>query len=86
MTRILVDAYLRERLLGLTEPLELCDEAGRVLAHVIPMKESCEDEPSEPRVSDEELRRREQSDEPRYTTTEVLSFLAQLERDGERND
>ena len=32
MTRILLDEVLREKLRQLKEPLELCDEAGRVLS------------------------------------------------------
>jgi hypothetical protein len=46
MTRILVDPALREKLRDLKEPLELCDESGRVLAVVIPdgLDRACLDE------------------------------------------
>lgn len=78
MTRITVDSSLREKLLDLTSPLELCDDMGRVLAHVTPVKGSCEYVPSGPQVSADELRRRATSDERRYTTREVLEHLDSL--------
>jgi hypothetical protein len=34
MLRIVIDDYLREKLLGFTEPLDLCDDKGRVLARM----------------------------------------------------
>ena len=36
MTQILVDPVLRGMLQNFRQPLELCDESGRVLALVIP--------------------------------------------------
>lgn len=59
MTRIVLDDYLREKLRNLAEPLELCDETGRVLAHVVPVSATQEPayEPSEPPVSEDELHR-----------------------------
>jgi hypothetical protein len=36
MTRIVVDELLRSKLHNLSEPLELCDESGRVLARLTP--------------------------------------------------
>lgn len=36
MTKVMVDAATQERLLGLKEPLELCDESGRVLGAFTP--------------------------------------------------
>lgn len=66
MTQILLDEVLRKKLLELRQPLELCDESGRVVGRVTPV---------EPQLSEEELQRREQ--EPEFSTAEVL---AQLEK------
>lgn len=78
MTRIVVDASLREKLHGFDRPLELCDDAGRVLARVMPVYNPDEYGPLDPPISDEELDRREASSERRYTTEEVLRHLEQL--------
>jgi hypothetical protein len=77
MTRIILDEALRGKLLNLSEPLELCDEAGRVLAHVTPVNGSAERRPPEPQISEEELQRREQEGEE-YTTEEVMAYLEKL--------
>jgi hypothetical protein len=78
MTRITVDNLLRERLLGLNSPLELCDDNGHVMAHVTPVATKAAYLPSEPQVSREELRRRAESTERRYSTSEVLKHLDSL--------
>ena len=78
MTKVVLDAELRDRLLGLSEPLELCDDAGRVLGRVFPSIDLSEYEPWEPPFDEAELRRREQSGERRYTTAEVLEHLERL--------
>ena len=78
MTRILMDAELRDKLQNLSQPLELCDESGRVLGRVIPALDLSQYEPLVPQVSEEELDRRSQSDEKTYTTAEVLAFLEKL--------
>jgi hypothetical protein len=78
MTRILLDETLRDKLNNLSQPLELCDESGRVVARVFPVTDLSEYEPCEPPISEEELRRREQSNEKRYTTAEVLEHLRKL--------
>ena len=36
MSKIQLDPTLRARLNGLTEPLEVCDEAGRTVGHFLP--------------------------------------------------
>jgi len=54
MTRVIVDAALRTKLHDFHEPLELCDEAGRVLARVVPVANVLEYEPLEREVSDED--------------------------------
>jgi hypothetical protein len=78
VTKVVVDAPLRNKLHNLLEPLELCDESGRVLARVTPAHELAQYEPLEPQVSDEELLRRSQSNEKTYTTAEVLAYLEKL--------
>jgi hypothetical protein len=79
MTRVVVDPTLRSKLHNRSEPLELCDESGRVLARVIPQGDL---DPAqydlEPQLSREEMRRRKQSNEPTYTTAEVLACLEKM--------
>jgi len=75
MTRVIVDATTRSKLHNLTEALELCDESGRLLATLFPAPDRSK---LQPQVSEAELRRREQSNEKRYTTAEVLAHLEQL--------
>lgn len=78
MTRIVVDKLLREKLQDFARPLELCDDAGRVLARVMPAYDPEKYGPLDPPISDEEIDRRSKSSEKRYTTDEVLSHLEQL--------
>jgi hypothetical protein len=37
MSKILLDAELRARLNGLNEEMQVCDEAGRVVGHFLPV-------------------------------------------------
>jgi hypothetical protein len=78
MSRIIVDAALREKLSGLTEVVELCDESGRVLGRFLPKLDRAHYENLEPQISKEELQRRRQSKERTYTTAEVLAHLEKL--------
>jgi hypothetical protein len=80
MTRIILDETLLSKLHNLAEPLELCDQSGRVLGRVTPVIDLSEYEPWEPPISEEELQRREQSDEW-YTTEQVLAHLESLENE-----
>ena len=77
MTKVVVDETLRSKLHNLSQPLELCDESGRVLGRVFPALDLSEYEPWEPPISEEELQRREQETES-YTTSEVLAYLESL--------
>jgi hypothetical protein len=79
MTRIVVDADLRAKLLDLRQPLELCDGHGQVVAHLFPSIDLSDYEPWEPPMDEEELRRRE-ANERRYTTAEVLAHLHQRDQ------
>lgn len=78
MTRIIVDQALRSKLNNLTEPLELCDESGQVLAQILPVSLMAQFERWEPPITEEELRRRES--EESYTTEQVLAHLKSLEK------
>ncbi len=78
MTKVILDQALRNKLGDLTQPLELCDESGRVLAQVTPLPDLSEYEPWEPPISEEELQRREQETES-YSTAEVLAYLEKLQ-------
>jgi hypothetical protein len=74
----MIDADLRNRLLNLNQPLELIDEAGRVVARVLPTLDPALYEDLEPRLSAEELQRRRQRTSRTYTTAEVLSHLEKM--------
>ena len=78
MTRVILDAILRSRLHNLTDPLELCDDSGRVVARVYPGLDLADYELQEPSISDEELRRLEDSKERRHATAQVLGHLEKL--------
>jgi hypothetical protein len=78
MPKITLDADLSSKLHELGQVVELCDPAGRVLGRFIPHVDMSEWEPISPDVSEEELDRREQSNEKRYTTAEVLAYLEKL--------
>jgi hypothetical protein len=81
MTRVTVDAGLREKLMDFKVPLELCDEAGYVVARLAPSTPYNDpdnwEELTAP-VSNEELERRSKSDEARYTTQEVIEKLKRV--------
>ena len=74
MSRVTVNDDLQTKLAGLQQAVELYDASGRILGHFIPIPAL----KREPQVSEEELRRREQSTERRYTTAEVLDHLRKL--------
>jgi hypothetical protein len=77
MTQVILDAPTRSKLHNLTEPLELCDESGRLLAHVVPVLDESQYERWEPPISEEELQRRRKSTEW-YSTADVLAYLDTL--------
>ena len=72
MVQVVVDAAMQNKLHNFSQSVDLCDTAGRVLGRVIPAHDLV------PQVSEEELRRREQANEKRYTTAEVLACLEKL--------
>lgn len=74
MTRITLDPQLLQQLHALTEPAELCDQQGRIIGRFVPQVDASAYAPLDPQVSEDELRRREQSADW-YTTAEVLGHL-----------
>jgi len=77
MTQVILDSVLRSKLYDLKQPLESCDESGKVVARVVPVLDQSQYEPVEPPpMSAEELERRRQ--EPDYSTAEVLAYLEKL--------
>ncbi len=78
MTRVFLDANSATRLYDVSDTVELCDPSGRVLGRFIPVSDPSEWEPTAPDVTEEELDRREQSREKRYSTAEVLDHLEKL--------
>jgi len=75
MTRVIVDETLRHKLHNLTQPLELCDADGQLLARLTPALDRLQYEGLEPSLSREELQRRKQNKGKTYTTAEVLAHL-----------
>ncbi len=78
MTKIIADEKLRNQLNNFSQALEICNESGQVLGRFFPTLDLAEYEAWEPPVDEEEMRRREQSNEKRYTTAEALAFLEKL--------
>lgn len=66
---------LRNLLPNLSQPLELCDESGRVVGRVIPALDLSEYEPREPVFDDEDLCSQAQANEKRYAPVEELACL-----------
>lgn len=79
MTRVIADDGLKARLKDFSEPLEICDEAGRILGFFHP------GDVHDPEVlawadsvmSQQELERARRSTVT-YTTAEVLAYLRSL--------
>ncbi len=76
MTRIVLDAALASKLMNITEPVELCDEAGCFVGRFLPTPDLDTLERALPELSEEELERRR--NEPVYTTDEVIAHLENL--------
>lgn len=78
MTMIVIDSVTRRKLQAASQPVELCDESGKVLGHFLPAVDLSEYEGVECPSSDEELDRISRSNEKCYTTAEVLAYLEKL--------
>lgn len=79
MTQITLDAGLSSKLDSLGSAAELCDPSGKVLGRFVPLIDLSQWEPVTPEASEEELDRREQSDDW-YTSEEVFAHLKNLEK------
>jgi hypothetical protein len=63
MKRVVTDDYLRERLLGFRQPLNLCDESGRIVARFVP---------AGPQLREEERQCRERATD--YPTPDLVAY------------
>jgi hypothetical protein len=79
MTRVTVDDTLRSKLANFSVPVDICDDDGRVLAHVVPSASAGEYLFEEPVFDETELRRQEAAG-TWYSTEEVLEHLQSLEQ------
>ena len=77
MNRIVLDAALLQKLGDLKEAAELCDESGRVLGKLYPVFNLDDYEAWVPPMDEEELRRREESNDW-ITTDELLDEMEKL--------
>ena len=73
-----LDAAILEKLLAQMESVDICDASGKVVGHFVPKIDPAEFEVVGPDISEEELHRRMESNEKRYTTAEVLQYLERL--------
>ena len=76
MSRVTLDITLLTKLQNAGETLELCDNAGRVLGHFVPALAASPAADLEPRISEEEMDRRERAGGGRS----LKAILADLER------
>jgi hypothetical protein len=75
MNRITLDAAMIEKLLAPMQPVEVCDESGTVIGFFSPKMDASQFEDEGLGISDEEIERRLNSNERRYSTAEVLRSL-----------
>jgi hypothetical protein len=78
MTQIILDVNLAERLKALQQTVELCDPSGNVLGRFRPLIDLSEWELGSPDITEEELQKRMNSNEKRYTIAEVFAHLEKL--------
>ncbi len=58
MGRLVIDPTLQAQLKDGGEILEICDTAGRVLGHYVPVPDPAAVRNREPKIGDEEIKRR----------------------------
>jgi hypothetical protein len=78
MSQITLDSSLAAKLQTLRDVVEVCDPAGHVLGCFVPASDLISWEPAVPEAAEEELQRREQSNEW-YSTEQVFQHLKNLE-------
>jgi hypothetical protein len=74
MSRITLDGPAVTKLASLLQPVDVCDETGRVLGRFTPAIDPEKRKAMEPRVSEDELRRRQQAGGGR-TLAEIMVDL-----------
>ena len=79
MMQVTLNAEQAKKLREANEFVELCDPSGNVLGQFVPRFDPSKWEIIGEEPSDEELDRRANSDQKRYTTEEVLAHLRNLE-------
>lgn len=77
MTQLLADSSLAQKLAQLLEPVEVIDTGGRVLGRFFPKLDPTQFD-LEPRITNEELDRRQRSNQATYSTAQVLAYLEKL--------
>jgi hypothetical protein len=77
MTRIVLDADLRKKLLNLTEHVVLTDDEGKIVAHILPCPDPTQWQWESP-TDEAELQRRQTSNEPRYSFEQMMEHLRKL--------
>jgi hypothetical protein len=77
MSELIVPETVANQLQGLSHPVHLCDASGKRLGCFVPTVDPSDYDELEPDLSDEELRRIEESNEW-YSTDEVLRHLEKL--------
>jgi hypothetical protein len=78
MTRIILDSNTANQLSSAGQPAELCDPTGKVVGRFVPLIDRSKWVPDGPEPTEEELDEIENSDEPTYTTAEVIAHLEKL--------
>jgi hypothetical protein len=73
MTKVMLDSNLRQKLPDLTQPFEVCDEAGQTVGQFVPTKNG--DSRRNPPISRDEIDRRKKDKGNSYTTAEVLAHF-----------
>jgi hypothetical protein len=81
MTRVTIDNETRKKLLNCATPLELCDEAGIVLAKLTPSTPSSDSEnwiDLTPDLTDDEIQRAIDGGEETYSTEELINEIKKM--------
>jgi hypothetical protein len=68
---------LAAKLSELLHPVNVCDAYGQVIGQFFPRLDPARFD-LEPEISEEEIERRKNSNEPTYSTEEVLRYLERL--------
>ncbi len=78
MTPIVIDTHVVNQLSQVHQPVDLCDGTGRVIGRFVPAFDRSKWAALAPEPTEAELDEIEKSDEPTYTTAEVMAHLENL--------